>query len=91
MDKLYRLEALSPCVREVGLQMRDSWRKKQRRIYDHEILYCFRGNAAIEIGGKERLIAEGDLVIIPPDTPHRFWVDEKKDGELYYPWPDKEA
>ena len=84
MDKLYRLEELSPCVREVGLQMRDSWRKKQRRIYDHEILYCFRGNAAIEIGGEERLIAEGDLVIIPPDTPHRFWVDEKKDGELYY-------
>ena len=84
MEKLYRLEELSPCVREVGLQMRDSWRTRPRRIYDHEILYCFRGNAAIHIGGAEQLIAEGDLVIIPPDTPHTFWVDETKDGELYY-------
>lgn len=84
MEKLYRLDELCPCVREVGLQMRDSWRTRPRRIYDHEILYCFRGNAAIHIGGEERLIAEGDLVIIPPDTPHTFWVDEKKDGELYY-------
>ena len=84
MDKHYRLEELSPCVREVGLQMRDSWRKKPRRIYDHEFLYCFRGNAAIHIHGEEHLITEGDLVIIPPDTPHNFWVDETKDGELYY-------
>ena len=84
MDKLYRLEELSPCIREMGLQMRDSWRRKPRRIYDYEILYCFRGNASIEIYGEELLITEGDLVIIPPDTPHKFWVDEKKDGELYY-------
>lgn len=84
MEKLYRLEELSPCVREVGLQMRDSWRVRERRIYDHEILYCFRGNASVCIEGEERLIAEGDLIVIPPDTPHTFWVDENKDGELYY-------
>lgn len=84
MEKLYRLEELCPCVREMGLQMRDSWRTRPRRIYDHEILYCFRGNAAIDIGDEEYLITEGDLVIIPPDTPHRFWVDETKDGELYW-------
>lgn len=68
----------------MGLQMRDSWRTRPRRIYDHEFLYCFRGNAAIHIFGEEHMITEGDLVIIPPDTPHTFWVDEMKDGELYY-------
>ena len=83
MEKLYRLEELCPCVREVGVQRYDSWRTRPRLIYDHEILYCFSGNANIRIGDTERLLAEGDLVIIPPDTPHTFWVEENG-GELYW-------
>lgn len=84
MEKLYQLESLCPCVREVGLQLHDSWRLRPRMIYDHEILYCFRGSATIKIYGEEHLIAEGDLVVIPPDTPHFFWVDESRDSELYW-------
>lgn len=80
----YHMEQLCPVIREVGLQRRDSWRTRPRRIYDHEFLYCYMGNANFFINGEKHLLSEGDVVVIPPDTPHSFWVEEEMVGELYY-------
>ena len=79
-----KLDELSPHVREVGLQRRDSWRTKPRRIYDHQFLYCFMGTAHINVEDRYYPILERDVVIIPPDTPHAFWVEEQQAGELYW-------
>ncbi len=84
MDKSYALAQLCPCILEVGLQRRDSWRSRARRIYDHELFYCFLGGYQLEIDGKSYILKEGDLAIIKPDTPHRLWVDEGQPGEMYY-------
>lgn len=82
MEHLF--EELCPFIREAGLQHRDSWKSLARRIYDHQFMYCFEGSANIEVNGQYHKIKKGNLIIIPPDTPHRFWVEDNEEGELYW-------
>ena len=77
------LDDLCPFIREVGLQRRDSWRIP-RRIYDHQFLYCFAGVAHVVLNGQYHRITPGDLIIIPPNIPHKLWFDEQPIGELYW-------
>ncbi|MFZ2539725.1 MAG: AraC family transcriptional regulator [Oscillospiraceae bacterium] len=84
MEKEYKFHELCPYIREVGLQRRDSWKNMPRKIYDHQFLYCFTGTANITIDGKYYKIRSGDLVTIPPNKPHIFWVDDIMSGELYW-------
>ncbi|WP_105616219.1 AraC family transcriptional regulator [Vallitalea okinawensis] len=80
----YKFDEICPYVREVGLQRGDSWKNRQRKIYDHQYMYCFSGIAHVSIGGSAYQMIPGSLVLIRPNTPHSFWVDEKMPGELYY-------
>lgn len=82
--KQLTLEAICPYVREVGLQHNDSWKNQYRRIFDHQFLYCFTGVAHMIIGEKQYRITNGDLIIIPPNTPHQLWIDEEQPGEMYW-------
>lgn len=78
------LEQINPVVHDVGLQHSDSWRTKVRRIYDHQFLYCFRGIAHFVSGSFSCTISRRCLLIIPPNTPHSFWVDVGDPAELYW-------
>lgn len=42
----------------------------ERTIYDYEIIYIDSGCLGLKIDGKDLVAKEGDIVIIPPDTPH---------------------
>ncbi len=84
MDKRMTLEELCPLVREVGMQRGDAWRQKARRIYDHEFLYCYAGAAHVRIGEESRRMTEGDMAIVPPDTPHTMRLDAADSGDLYW-------
>lgn len=44
----------------------------ERTIFDHEIIYIDEGNLQIEIDGETYFVKEGDVVFIPPDTPHKI-------------------
>jgi mannose-6-phosphate isomerase-like protein (cupin superfamily) len=33
------------------------------------------GSLVFEVDGRERRLSAGDSIVIPPDTPHRFWND----------------
>lgn len=77
-------DEICPYIREAGLQRQDSWRSMPRRIYDHQFLYCFTGHAFLEIDNQHHHLHRGVLAIIPPDVPHRFWVNELDPGELYW-------
>jgi len=33
------------------------------------------GSLVFEVEGRERRLTTGDSIVIPPDTPHRFWND----------------
>ena len=89
-------DELCPYIREAGMQRRDSWKSFARRIYDHQFFFCFKGTANIIMGKRYYKINPGQLVIIPPDTPHRFWVDDDEQGELcwvhcdLFYYPDRE-
>lgn len=84
MEKAYTFEQLAPCVKEVGFQGTDSWRQRTRRIYDHELLYCFGKPANLRCNGKHYLLRQGDLAIIKPDTPHSFWVDGNQPADVLW-------
>src|SRR4051812_40529268 len=38
----------------------------------HELFIVQEGTATFTAGGEERIVQAGDLVIVPPGTPHRF-------------------
>lgn len=82
--KKHSFDELCPYVREVGLQRRDSWRAKKRKIYDHQFLYCFTGTAHVTIEDRYFKVSEGDMIVLPPDTCHSFWFDENISGEFYW-------
>ncbi|MDR3050146.1 MAG: AraC family transcriptional regulator [Oscillospiraceae bacterium] len=88
------LDDLCPYIREVGLQGKDSWRI-QRRIYDHQFLYCFAGVAHVLLREQYHRITPGDVLIIQPNVPHQLWMDEEQPGELcwfhcdFFLFPDR--
>lgn len=80
----HQFDELCPYIREAGMQRRDSWKSFARKIYDHQFFFCFKGTANITVADRYYKIKSGQLVIVPPNTPHRFWVDEDEMGELYW-------
>lgn len=72
------LDAISPFVRKVGVQGGFEWKNKYRRIYDHEWMYCTSGKAYYETETEQYELKAGSLLLIEPNTPHRFWFDEKQ-------------
>lgn len=66
------------------MQRRDSWKSFARRIYDHQFFFCFTGTANFVVGERSYKVKSGQLIIIPPNTPHYFWVDDDETGELYW-------
>ncbi len=84
LARVVLLDELCPYIREVGTQRKDSWKSMQRRIYDHQFLYCFTGVAHVILREQYHRIVPGDLVIIPPNEPHQLWVDEQQPGEMYW-------
>lgn len=84
MEESYDLSRVNPFVRDVGFQGLDSWRLLQRRIYDHELMYCLSGMATLSIHGSTYSLTRGDLAVITPDTPHTFWTDEEHSGEIIW-------
>ncbi len=96
MNLEYSFEELCPYIRDIGLQQRDSWKYMQRKIYDHLFFFCFMGTANIIIDGKYYKIKAGDLILVPPNTSHSFWINDEDVGELFwchfdfFNYPDKE-
>ncbi|WZL81927.1 AraC family transcriptional regulator [Vallitaleaceae bacterium 9-2] len=80
----FSFDELCPFIREAGLQHRDAWRNRTRRIYDHQFMYCFKGTANAIIGKEQYKIKKGDLIIFSPNTPHQLWFDEDTSGEFYW-------
>lgn len=76
-------DEICPYIREAGLQHQDSWRNTPRRIYDHQFLYCFMGSAHMVLGERSYSVKKGMLVVIPPNVPHLFWVEDEE-SELYW-------
>jgi len=78
------LDSLNPYVRKAGLQGAVEWKHTNRRIYDFQWMYCYGGNAYIELDGTIYTITTGSLVLIRPNTPHKFYHDNKKPAQIIW-------
>jgi AraC-like DNA-binding protein len=67
-----RLVRLHPYVRQCGDEWRKAWLLRSRRLLDYLIVYIAEGSGRFEVGGERFGVGRGDLVWIPPDTPHEM-------------------
>lgn len=70
------LEALAPFVRRAGIQGGAQWQNRTRRIYDHQWMFCTSGRAYYQAEGVTHELTAGTLLLIEPDIPHAFWMEE---------------
>lgn len=76
--------AMSPYIREAGIQGSDDWSTNSRRIYDYQFFYCFQGTGNIMIGDRHYTFHKGSFFVIPPDTPHIYSLHNPKTGNGYW-------
>lgn len=81
---MINIDELNPYVRKAGKQDRSSWKNKSRRIYDHELLYCLEGRAHIVIENRSYNIRPGTIVLIKPDRPHSYWLEEDEAADVVW-------
>jgi len=47
---------------------------KQYHKVKHETLYADKGRYEIEINGKKKIVKQGEVCVIPPNTVHRMYA-----------------
>ena len=75
-------EELCPYIRRAGYQRH--YVIRARRMYDYELLYCFKGNPIIIIENRRYPVGPGTAVFIRPNAVHSILFDEKNTGEFYW-------
>lgn len=51
---------------------------------DYQIIYIQNGRARFDIGGQERDVASGQVVIVPPKTPHSYCLIREREALDYW-------
>ena len=69
MDELHQLR---PFVRYAENSRRGSWISRQRRLLDYLLVYIDQGKGYFSVGDESFKVKAGDLIWIPPDTPHEM-------------------
>lgn len=77
-------ERLNLNLRRAGRQGRTDWKGRTRRIYDHELMVCIKGEIHYTEGDRHALIKAGELLLIKPNTPHVVWINEALDNEVIW-------
>jgi AraC-like DNA-binding protein/mannose-6-phosphate isomerase-like protein (cupin superfamily) len=65
-----RMMELRPFVRQSGDEWRNPWHIKERTLLDYLIVLIEKGAGCFKVGGNEFTVGQGDMVWIPPATPH---------------------
>lgn len=78
------IKDINPYIRDAGYQGNDSWPYKERKIYDHELLYCTEGKGFILINQVRHPIKNGTLLLIEPNTPTRLTLDKHDPAKLHW-------
>jgi AraC-like DNA-binding protein len=81
---IIKIEELNPNVRRAGNQNRTAWKNVERKIYDHEFLYCTSGKAYINIEDRKHEITPGVLVLVKPNKAHSLWMDEQNPADILW-------
>jgi AraC-like DNA-binding protein/mannose-6-phosphate isomerase-like protein (cupin superfamily) len=65
-----RMLELRPFVRQSGDEWRNPWHIKERTLLDYLIVLIEKGAGCFKVGPDEFTVGQGDLIWIPPGTPH---------------------
>jgi AraC-like DNA-binding protein len=65
-----RLQWLRPFVRQSGNQKRPPWFLDERKLLDYVLVFVASGTGRFKVAGKAFDVGPGDLVWVPPNTPH---------------------
>ncbi len=66
------IRSLSPYVRQTGDDFRRPWLLRRRRLLDYLLVHIAVGTGRFRVGEQEFAVGPGDIVWIPPDTPHEM-------------------
>jgi AraC-like DNA-binding protein len=56
----------------------DNYKLQQDNSHCHSLIYCLSGSGELDYQGKKRIIERGDIVIINPDTPFSFKINNTR-------------
>ncbi|WP_160300803.1 helix-turn-helix transcriptional regulator [Kiritimatiella glycovorans] len=65
-----RLSRFRPYVRQAHEGFRPAWRIGTRRLFDFLLIHVLEGEIRFKLGDRRFTARAGDLVWVPPDTPH---------------------
>lgn len=60
------------------------YRKRQHGADQHILIYCVKGKGNVTIKKKDYQIEPGDVFIIPKETEHYYFADEKDPWTIYW-------
>jgi AraC-like DNA-binding protein len=73
-------------ITDIGHYPQAAGHLRERRIgIDQAIfIYCTHGSGWCEMGGQRRIVAAGELLVIPPNASHAYGADEKRPWTIYW-------
>lgn len=60
------------------------WRQRTDGVDQAILIYCIAGRGWCDLAGEHHEIEPGELLVVPPDTPHTYGADEKRPWTI--PW-----
>ncbi len=72
LEEQRRILSLAPYVREAQEVMRPAWHFKSRRLFDFLLVHWIDGIGEFSVAGNTFPVGSGDLVWVPPNTPHEM-------------------
>ena len=65
--------AISPYIRTALFSVLSApFAISERVLLDYELIFVLSGKCRMNIAGEEYLCKKGDVIFLPPDTPHSF-------------------
>jgi AraC family transcriptional regulator, arabinose operon regulatory protein len=63
---------------------KEHFMERSERVDQSIFIYCVKGQGWCEIEKNHHKIHPGELLVIPPGTPHRYGADEKRPWTIYW-------
>jgi len=86
-----KLPLLSYAIEMTYLELLDETSVDFTQVHDCcEIYFCLENNLAVQVGGREYVLAPGEFLLIMPGMPHNAVYDpaeEKKYLDVMFQWP----
>ncbi len=60
------------------------YRHRPAGVSQHILIYCTDGEGWLELGGKHITVEQGQFIVIPENTPHKYGSAEKNPWSIYW-------